>query len=593
MEPYLIEDDYDDRMYKLLKQVRKEKKARKKLQKKLKKQQSKQSSETPTTTEQPITTVQPISNIVYYWPATITTIVHPGVSPSTYQHSLDGTAAINESSEDASSEVEKNDKQKPAQINYETRFSFERKLKLDDDDVQTNQTFSNSTSTTTPYPLITVFPDPEEVAIEEILQQQEIVNKIFNSSPTDHSMKPIAESTDEPLNVSNVTELEMTDKVPIYEPVPTVLEDTKDEANAVEEIVSSEPIDVNSAVSPSLVPTGALQFFHETLPEEPNDTIDSANPTEIVIDPTDNHLSNQIEETSQDNQTVDGHRTTDTQHNHSNVQLNETSTIETPKASDDKNSSDLEISIPSNQFIDNVEGVEYSFDTKVSLPIEMVEGFESRSLTDKPAVVAVIVDDKSGRRSDVPIEADDINEEDTTDNLAYNLTGENVLEQSNESNESKSTFTINKSLPIYEEISITDTSAEISKPASESEEEINFDDFDQFDTEIIPLIPIIIKQMKQGNVNTEEMEILKNTFGPFWPFIVEEVSRDNDSSEEMNPVLSEVLNSINRKVVKREATFGLRRRPIYSRRIYLDDGFASRRGYYNRRRRQRPIAVYY
>lgn len=93
--------------------------------------------------------------------------------------------------------------------------------------------------------------------------------------------------------------------------------------------------------------------------------------------------------------------------------------------------------------------------------------------------------------------------------------------------------------------------------------------------------------MKQGNVNPEEMEILKNSFGPFWPFIVEEASRESDSSEEMNPLLSELLNSVNRKIVKREATFG---RPVYTRRIYYDDDdddveYVRRRGYYGRRRR--------
>lgn len=99
--------------------------------------------------------------------------------------------------------------------------------------------------------------------------------------------------------------------------------------------------------------------------------------------------------------------------------------------------------------------------------------------------------------------------------------------------------------------------------------------------------------MKQGNVSPDEMEILKHSFGPFWPFIVEESSRDSDSSEEMNPMLSELLNSVNRKVVKREATFG---RPIYGRRIYVDDGdddvqYVTRRRYYVRRRR--PYISFY
>lgn len=144
---------------------------------------------------------------------------------------------------------------------------------------------------------------------------------------------------------------------------------------------------------------------------------------------------------------------------------------------------------------------------------------------------------------------------------------------------------------------IADTSAETSTPPPpQAADALNFDNMDQFDGEIIPLIPIIIKQMKQGNVSPEEMEILKNTFGQFWPFIVEEASRESTSSEEMNPLLSEVINSVNRRIVKREATVGRWRRPIYNRRIYFDDDdddddFVQRRRYYGRRRR--PVIAYY
>lgn len=109
------------------------------------------------------------------------------------------------------------------------------------------------------------------------------------------------------------------------------------------------------------------------------------------------------------------------------------------------------------------------------------------------------------------------------------------------------------------------------------------------------MIPIIIKQIKQGNVSPEEIEILKNTFGQFWPYIVKEANRDSDSSEEMNPLLSEVLNSVNvnRRIVKREATLGRWRRPIYGRRLYFDDDddYVQRRRYYGLRRR--PIVAYY
>lgn len=115
----------------------------------------------------------------------------------------------------------------------------------------------------------------------------------------------------------------------------------------------------------------------------------------------------------------------------------------------------------------------------------------------------------------------------------------------------------------------------------------------QFDGEIIPLIPIIIKQMKQGNVSPEEMDILKASFGQLWPMIMEEAGRDGDSSEEMNPMLSEVVHSVNRRIVKREATLGRRwGRPIYGRRIYFDDDddYVPRRRYYGRRR---PYVDYY
>lgn len=100
--------------------------------------------------------------------------------------------------------------------------------------------------------------------------------------------------------------------------------------------------------------------------------------------------------------------------------------------------------------------------------------------------------------------------------------------------------------------------------------------------------------MKQGNVRPEEMEILKNTFGQFWSYIVEEASRETDSSEEMNPVLTDVLNTVNRRVVKREATLGRFRRPFYGRRIYYDDDddddvvVRRRIG-----RRRRPLIEYY
>lgn len=107
------------------------------------------------------------------------------------------------------------------------------------------------------------------------------------------------------------------------------------------------------------------------------------------------------------------------------------------------------------------------------------------------------------------------------------------------------------------------------------------------------MIPIIIKQIKQGNVSPEEMEILKNSFGQFWPYIVKEASRDTDSSEEMSPEMSEVLNSASRRIVKREATLGRWRRPIYGRRIYFDDDddYVQRRRYYGPRRR--PVVAYY
>ncbi|KAG4076253.1 hypothetical protein HA402_014802 [Bradysia odoriphaga] len=608
MEPYLIEDDDDDEMYKLLKKIKKEKKARKKSQKKKSKKSKKGTEAPPVET----TTVQPISNIVYYWPSAITTIVHPpgqGEGTSTYQHSIDTRLSIDDSSDENSAEVDasskgqivKTDQQKPAKINYQTTFSFGRRL--DDDDAETRPT-------TTAYPLLTVVPDPEQVAIEEIIDQQEVVNKISdqkNGTKTE-SQDYVDRITDAPVTVQDhlttVETLQVTDDVPVSEESPSYSQDTKVADKIPEENVPSEastvtPVDISSITSvddtttessaystepsPS-IPTGALQFFHETLPDEQDVPNGLPNLSEIFdsipeSNSADTHVSDKFEETTENDTNIDGHSDADTQHGHSTVQLNEEPTtampplddhLTTPKSTDGTTYTELEITIPTNSNTNSdSEGYEYFIDPKITRPIKVLDELESRSLTDEPMVVAVDV--KSGRRSDVPIEADDINEEDTTDNLAYNLT-DDTLEQSNVENTSAEMSTSPPTIKI---------------PA----EPVNYDNHDQFDGEIIPLIPIIIKQMKQGNVSPDEMEILKNSFGPFWPFIVEEASRESDSSEEMNPLLSELLNSVNRKIVKREATFG-RPLPVYERRIYIDDDDdAPRRRYIGRYRR--PFIRYY
>ncbi|XP_037047029.1 uncharacterized protein LOC119081900 [Bradysia coprophila] len=611
MDPYLIEDDDDDEMYKLLKKIKKEKKARKKSQKKKSKKSKKGTEAPPVET----TTVQPISNIVYYWPSAITTIVHPSgqdEDTSTYQHSIDTRLSIGDSSDENSAEAEvdasskdqivKIDQQKPAKINYQTTFSFGRRF--DNDDVETrpikNQTLP---PTTTAYPLLTVVPDPEQVAIQEIIDQQEIVNKIsidqVNATKTvgqDH----VDRITDTPVadqdHLTTNETIQVTEEAQVYEESPSYSQDKKVADEIPEENVPFEAstvttVDVSSVSSitsvddsttelsaystepsPS-IPIGALQFFHETLPDEHDVPISLPNLSEIFDSITESnsanaHISDKVEETTENNANIDGHRETDTQHGHSIVQLNEKSStampplddhLTTPKSTDGTTYTELEITIPTNTNSDS-EGYEYLIDPKITRPIKVLDGLESRSLTDEPIIVAVDV--KSGRRSDVPIEADDINEEDTTDNLAYNL--------------------IDDKLELVE-----NTSAEMS--TSPPVEAVNYDNHDQFDGEIIPLIPIIIKQMKQGNVSPDEMEIMKNSFGPFWPFIVEEASRESDSSEEMNPLLNELLNSANRKIVKREATFG---RPIYQRRIYVDDDDdAPRRRYIGRFRR--PYLRYY
>ncbi len=502
MEPYLIEDDYDDRMYKLLKEMKKEKKARKKAQKKKAKKSKKTTTEKPppaTTTTVSPTSVQPISNIVYYWPSTITTIVHPGQSEATttgtsYQHSFDTRINIKESSsEEDSSEVDsnssdqinKNDKQKPAKINYATRFSFERKFNFGDGDTraidsETTRPSISTTTTTTPYPLITVFPDPEEVAIQEILDQQEIVNKISDESEKHDEGSGTKTISNEQQQIDDLTTDELSSvqdnsNDPHYMKMPTLSGDsTKIEANASMESVLLESTNpdtptsshvtesaVYASESPLLIPTGALQFFHETLPDdESSNPAISASPSlsEIVTNvpistSTDVHISDEVEEATENDNNTDGHRDVDTQPNYSAVQLNDE--ITTPlqpivdehlttsplKPSDDKIYTQLEITAPmTGENGNDAEGYQYLIDPKITL--------ESRSLTDEPVLVAVIVeDDKSGgRRSDVPIEADDINDEDTTDNLAYNLTGENLLERSSNVVESKfrSTFRLRR-----------------------------------------------------------------------------------------------------------------------------------------------------
>lgn len=467
VDPYLIDDDYDDEMYKLLKKVKKEKKARKKLlKKKAKKTKTKKISEPPVVT----TTVQPISNIVYYWPSTITTtIVHPVDGTSTYQHSIDTRIELNEndekkpsnneSSEEDSSEVDsssydqqiKNKKQKPAKINYETSLSFGRELKfeVDDEENQTTISSSSATLTTTPYPFLTVFPDPEELAIQEILNQQEIINKIADNTTKMISTEGIVVSTTELTTVEdNETNAEITAEVP---------SDVYGE-NGKDENVSSEPTNpyitsivvtdpsIHSTESSILIPAGILQFFHETLldDDEQSSTVGSPSHSEIidifpVTDSPNANIFDEITETTENNKNIDGHRETDTQHNHTDVHVGVQTTtnaataqpiyehLTIPNSSDDKVLTSMEITLPDGHIKDESEGYEYSIDPKISLPVEVNGDFESRSIS---PVLSVIVNDsheKSGRRSDIPIEADDVNDDD--DNLPNNLS--TLSEQNN------------------------------------------------------------------------------------------------------------------------------------------------------------------
>lgn len=509
VDPYLIDDDYDDEMYKLLKKMRKEKKTRKKLLKK-KSKKSKKTSQPPVAT----TTIQPIPNIVYYWPSSITTIVHPVKDAISFEHSFDTKVELsekggqkpydNDSSEENSSEADSsysnqnNRNGKPAKINYESSFNFQRKLKFDDDDTRSREVENESsvsststTSTTTPYPLLTVFPDPEEVAIQEIINQQEIVNKISDEEAGNITKTiPVEDVVDQATESSSVfvkdnsTEADAVPNVAVeipsnvYEDNVKVdqnqanSQDTKGEENILEESAAPESqnpditsVDVteseaHTTESSLSIPSGILQFFHETLPDnnEQLSSIGLPSHSEVVgnvpvpSSQQTNH-SDQIAETSENNTNSDGHRETDTGHNLSTVGINaETTTngptnqsvdeyLAMPNSSADKVHADSEVAIPTAHITDDSEGYEYSIDPKISLPIAIVENLESRSFIDDP-VVAVIVDDingKSGRRSDVPIEADD--DEDTTDNLPYNLTNENVLEQSS-TIESKSFFCI-------------------------------------------------------------------------------------------------------------------------------------------------------
>lgn len=480
MDPYLIEeDDDDDEMYKLFKKIKKEKKARKKSQKKKLKKSKKKGTTEPPPVE--TTTVQPISNIVYYWPSSITTIVHPiqgGEDSSTFKHSFDTRLSIDDSSNENSSEVESSSKdqiQKPAKINYQTIFTFGRKLDNDNVETKADKNETLTTTTTTPYPLLTVFPDPEQVAIQEILDQQEIVNKIAdddrgNDTKSVSAEGPSVEGTTETSvtiqdNVTTDETLHTTEEGQVYKEIPSHSQDTKDVDNSPADILPSEPtivttdvpsvtsLDVTTELSdysmkptPS-IPTGVLQFFHETLPDEPNSSTSLPNLSEIfdsnpVSNFIDTNLSHKVEETAENDTNLDAYSETDRQHNYSVVQLNEepTSTQQpfiehstTPNSTDDGTTyTKLEIVVPTSNLDTNseVEGHEYLIDPKIAQPIkvsDVLEVFESRSLIDEPVVVATVTD-KNGRRSDIPIEAEDINEEDTTDNSAYNLTSDKLDE---------------------------------------------------------------------------------------------------------------------------------------------------------------------
>lgn len=480
VDPYQVNDEYDDRMYELLKKRKKERKARKKQQKKKSKTSKKATQQTI-----PTTTVQPVQNIVYYW-------------PFNYQQSFDTRIQINENGQkkpydDESSEEEDSseayassdderkivEKQTPAKIDYETRFGSERKL--DDDDKQAraveNQTSidsTSSTSTTTPYPLLTVVPDPEEVAIQEFIYQQEIVNKISENDQgnktkavPEEDLVDLTTESSSVFDLHNSTEVDAVLDATVEESSGVDkesardMQETKSEVNSLEESVPTESttastdIDVTepstySTESAVTTPTVVLQFFRETLPEldELPLPIGTPSPTEIVDNfsvprfPDVTHTSVELPETTENNENTDGHRETGTEPDDSAAQISEETTTSgaitqpmdkqsTPtNSSDDQIVTDFEVPIPNSHIGDESEGYEYSIDPKISLPMVIDDDSESRSLTDKPGVVA-IVNDKSGRRSDVPIEADDINDEDATDNLPYNLTGENLLEQSN------------------------------------------------------------------------------------------------------------------------------------------------------------------
>lgn len=527
LDPYLIEDDYDDRMYELLKKMKKEKKARRKsLKKKLKKTKKTRPTATPTTS----TTVQPISNIVYYWPSTITTIIQPGEGHHTYEHSIDTTISSSEkkpydnvdSSEENSYEIDDSSKehsnsnndndqskvQKPANINYETSFGSERKLTfLDEDENDSNSRavtneISSSTSTTTPYPLLTIFPDPDEVAIQDILDQQEIVNKITPNEQRNTTEAEVENhdvlTGDSIVNVEDIFKEVEAVHQPAIEPPSSIIdlidisdvfqsipEETTNEEKHLEkpspsqsteiEIISTISVDTTQpssvtleATTPNTIPVGVLQFFHETLPE-PDDhlsSIGSPSTPEIIdnIPLSGPHeqvdVSNEIAETTENDKTNDGHSEIHSKPDSSVVQVKEETTLANDitqpidedlstynSPNDSLNNDDttavldFDVRIQTDHMTDQSEGYEYSVDPKVSLTsensltsIEIDDDFGSRSLIDNPeyaVAVAVSVDDKSGRRSDVPIEADDVNDEDTTDGLPYNFTDENSMQQSN------------------------------------------------------------------------------------------------------------------------------------------------------------------
>ncbi|KAJ6647370.1 hypothetical protein Bhyg_02592 [Pseudolycoriella hygida] len=559
VEPYFIDNDYDDSLYDMLKKKRKAKKAQEEFQKKQLKKLKKGGH---------LGKITQLPPLAYRWP------LPPPIQQNQDIYPIEQTDDDHDSEED--SEDDKED-QKYRKNNHKT--NFEQKSFVTNDAYGHNKfaprenptpviSKTSTTSMTTPQSVTTVFPNLDRETIQEVLEQQEIVNQTSEKPKTTSKDIPdditLLEEVITDVNVTKSPEFNETDGTPKIESAeehtfstelsissttstPTTPDDEDDEfpedyegweneffPEEEEPFRKSSPILENKENSPLLSTDTLPDYEHIDAITESPESVDN-----IPVSATEesNSIPDYVEKISYGTQIVHEPHPTGAEL-HSAIQVNpEAATNSTVNVDDMKPEESL------------------------SPPNEIDDDFESRSLTEKPVVTIEI--DENNENSTAPIEVDDLNEEDTRDTL----TGENLLAQNG-----------------VTEITMGETSTPTPTTGVP-----NVDENEQNDGELISLIPIIIKQMKLGNVNKEEMEILQQSFGLFWPFIEEEARRDSSSSKQMNPLFREIMHSVKKRVTKREATVRRYRRPVFRGIHHFDKGYDSKRRmrYYNERRRLR------